>query len=119
MAIRFKVSDADARFLRVILRRAAHIARQNLAEFDRLEYGMSLRACHANGCPMDFERLSAADDFNLMHDVIGIDRHVSRVTGKLENHFFPRFAAKTPTGRTPSGPEMQRLKPSTKARGDG
>lgn len=53
---------------------------------------MDLSACHSNGCPLDFERLEQADDFNLMHDVGGIHRHINRRTGKLENCFLPRCA---------------------------
>ncbi len=53
---------------------------------------MDLLATHANGNPMDFKRLSEADDFNLTHDFCGIARHINRVTGKLENHFSPRFS---------------------------
>lgn len=52
---------------------------------------MDLSACHANGCPLDFERLAEADDFNLLHDVVGITRHISRETGQLTGHFMPRF----------------------------
>ncbi len=55
---------------------------------------MDLVACHANGCPLDFERLSDADDFNIAHDVFGIRRHLDRETGQLTDHFLPRYAAK-------------------------
>lgn len=59
---------------------------------DRLSITMDLCACHANGCPLDFERLASADDFNLLHDVGGINRHINRDTGKIEGFFRPRFA---------------------------
>ena len=42
--------------------------------------------------PLDWDRLLAADDLNFLHDVGGIRRHVNRQTGKLEDHFTPRFA---------------------------
>lgn len=60
----------------------------------QIDTRMDLLATHANGCPMDFVKLEAADDFNLLHDVSGIDRHLNRGTGKLENCFLPRCAAK-------------------------
>jgi hypothetical protein len=42
--------------------------------------------------PLDWERLLAADDFNFLHDVGGISRHINRDTGELGNFFVPRFA---------------------------
>lgn len=38
------------------------------------------------------DELLAADDGNFGHDVFGIQRHMNRDTGKLENGFMPRFA---------------------------
>lgn len=54
---------------------------------------MDLTACHANGCPVDWAMLLAADDLTFIHDVAGIQRHVNRETGKLEHCFVPRCAA--------------------------
>lgn len=60
----------------------------------RLAFIMDLLAADGvNGNPpIDFERLHAADEFNFLHDVCGIARHLDRSTGKLENCFVPRFA---------------------------
>ena len=35
-----------------------------------------------------------ADDFNFVHDFIGIQSHMNRETGKVENHFLPRFVCR-------------------------
>jgi hypothetical protein len=59
---------------------------------DRLSLAMDLTATHANGCPMDFAKLLAADDFNFKHDIVGIVNHIDRRTGELTDHFFPRCA---------------------------
>lgn len=59
---------------------------------DRMALMMDLSACHSNGCPMDFGRMLAADDFNFAHDLCGIHRHIDRVTGQLMDSFLPRFA---------------------------
>lgn len=59
---------------------------------NRLSLTMDLSACHANGCPLDLEKLLAFDDFNFYHDIWGIRRHLNRTTGKLENCFLPRCA---------------------------
>ncbi len=61
---------------------------------DRMDRYMDLVATHANGCPMDFERLLAADDFNFAHDFSGIANCLDRTTGQLTNNFLPRFAKK-------------------------
>lgn len=52
---------------------------------------MDLVACHCNGNPLDLKALLEADDFNFWHDVGGITENLNRTTGKLENHFLPRF----------------------------
>lgn len=97
--ISFEISDEDARHRDASLNRAAAVFAQAGRPFDRLHHSMNLTACHANGCPLDFAGLAAADDFNIMHDVIGIDVNLDRdddsvTSGKLLNHFLPRFARK-------------------------
>lgn len=44
-------------------------------------------------CPLRLNDLLAADRFNFAHDMCGIQRHINRETGQLENFFLPRFAA--------------------------
>jgi hypothetical protein len=54
---------------------------------------MDLTACHANGCPLKLEKmLSWERDFDLAHDVWGINRHIDRKTGEMPDCFLPRFA---------------------------
>lgn len=53
---------------------------------------MDLDAVHSNGCPLDFDKLLAFDDFNFYHDIVGIAKHLDRDTGKLKNCFRPRCA---------------------------
>lgn len=62
-------------------------------EFDTQGITMDLIACHKNGCPLKLEALASADDFNLAHDVFGINRHLDRHSGKLTDCFSPRFSA--------------------------
>lgn len=57
-----------------------------------VEIVMDLIAVHANGCPLDFRKLAKFDDFNVMHDVVGINNHIDRKTGKLRDCFRPRCA---------------------------
>lgn len=55
---------------------------------------MDIVATHANGTPLRFRALAEADDFNLLHDLVGIAEHIDRRTGKLTGHFRPRYARK-------------------------
>ena len=57
----------------------------------KLQAMMDISAAH-KAQPLDIDRWLAADDFNFMHDLIGIHNHINRETGELENAFLPRFA---------------------------
>lgn len=59
-----------------------------------LDLAMDITAVHLNGCPLDLDRLLAADDANFFHDIYGIIRHIDRNTGELLFCFLPRFAAR-------------------------
>jgi hypothetical protein len=87
--ISFKVNATERTLLRFISMRAYG---ENLIA-DQTELEMDLAATHANGCPLDFAKLLAFDDFNFGHDIRGIQGHIDRrVTGKLMNCFLPRCA---------------------------
>ena len=53
---------------------------------------LDLMECHTKACPLKLEALAKADDFNLMHDVSGIFRHMDSKAGKLTDCFLPRYA---------------------------
>lgn len=86
--VSFYVPAAAREHIETILDRTEAILGKH---FDRTSVDMDLCATHANGCPLDFQRLAQADDFNLIHDVCGIARHLNRTTGRLGDHFLPRF----------------------------
>lgn len=86
----FKINKSDSELISSIVTRAQQIEKS----LDCLSLRMDLMACHANGCPMNFQKLLDADDFNFTHDVSGIMRHLNRKTGKLEDCFLPRFATR-------------------------
>lgn len=88
MSISFTTTREETDLIAAICQRAESLG----WERDRMGTVMDLAACHANGCPLDFQRMSEADNFNLMHDVAGIARHIDRTTGKLTDCFLPRFA---------------------------
>ena len=61
----------------------------------RLDVMMDLEFCHENDQELDFEKLLAFDDANLVHDIGGLQRHFNRETWKLEDGFSPRCSIPT------------------------
>lgn len=51
---------------------------------------MDLCAVIANGEALDLDKLLAFDNPDFAHDIFGIERHLNRKTGKLEDCFLPR-----------------------------
>ena len=90
--VSFDVTRKEMALIRKIVDRAMIIVRKLKGKYKRLDCEMDLTATHANGCPLDLEKLLAADDFNFSHDVFGIRQHINRETGKLERCFLPRCA---------------------------
>ena len=61
--------------------------------FDLLDVKMYLTACHLNGCPLRLEdMLTSKDEDSLLHDIMGIARHMDKHTGTLQNCFFPHYS---------------------------
>lgn len=94
-AVSFNVSGDDAYLIDRIVERAEELCLAHGHTLDHLSTTMDLTAVHANGCPLDLTALAAADNFNLMHDVGGIARHLDRETGKLRDFFRPRYVQRT------------------------
>lgn len=92
--VSFDISEADRNLVSECADRAEELGLIGTDVDARLGFEMDLTAVHANGCPMDFQRLLDADDFNFVHDVGGIKRHLNRETGELLDMFRPRFAQK-------------------------
>lgn len=88
--INWKVNDKDDKLIKAIAKRVMRVS--NL-DWDMTHIIMDLTACHLNGCPLDLEAMKNGSDFDLMHDVLGINHHLNRDNGTLENCFLPRFAA--------------------------
>lgn len=93
--ISFQVSSRDKSAIVAIASRAMPIFSRALGR-DAPKVSdviMDLTACHANGCPLRLQDLLEADDLNLVHDVVGIHRHIDHETGALGGSFLPRFHA--------------------------
>jgi hypothetical protein len=65
-----------------------------IPHYSRMSMMMTLEFAH-DDCPLDFAALVAADKSNFLHDMLGLWRHVSRETLKIEGFFRPRFALRT------------------------
>jgi hypothetical protein len=73
-----------------IAARAVKVFAQGDVTLKRLDVMMDLEFCHENDQELDFEKLLAFDDANLVHDIGGLARHFNRTTWKLEDGFSPR-----------------------------
>jgi hypothetical protein len=91
--VSFECSSADRSTIGKIVERAKRLDLIG-RNYSGLSCTMDVTAAHCNGNPLRLEDLLKADDFNFMHDVCGIARHLNRDTGKLENFFSPRFSAR-------------------------
>ncbi|KKC39892.1 hypothetical protein WH87_04975 [Devosia epidermidihirudinis] len=72
------------------------VPKANRKGYARINLVMDLTAADGvNGnAALDWDRLLDADDFNFMHDLGGISRHIDRATGRIGGHFLPRFTLK-------------------------
>jgi hypothetical protein len=91
--IRFDIPKHELPTVRAIVDRAVRLGRRRDVDVDRISMEMDIIATHMNGNTLRLDELLAADDFNFMHDVFGIARHMDRTTGKLTNCFTPRYSA--------------------------
>ncbi len=59
----------------------------------KMDLMMDIEATHCNGNPLRLNDLLEADDFNFTHDLIGIQDHLNRTTGELQDCFVPRYSS--------------------------
>lgn len=90
--ISFDVTTAELDLVAEIAGRARAVASGLRIPYTHQTIVMDLIATHANGRPLDFERLRDFPDGDFAHDVFGIRRHLNRETGELRDCFLPRCA---------------------------
>ncbi len=93
--IDFIVNKDTSAKIRTVVQTA--VDRGLISKKDTMNHVMNLSACIAQGCDIDLDKLAAFDNFNLGHDLFGIDRHIDKedgspTGGKLLNCFLPRSA---------------------------
>lgn len=84
--INFNATKKDIKLITKIAQRAVKMN----PEYDYMDASMDVTAVHLNDCKLDLKKLLGFDDFNFAHDVFGINRHINRGNGKLQNCFLPR-----------------------------
>lgn len=94
MDMSFATSPADFQAIGKIVDRVWSTPALRRLYRSRMDAHMDLSAVHANGNPLRFGDLLAADDFSFAHDIGGISRFLDRDTGRLTNCFSPRFSAR-------------------------
>lgn len=93
-ALKMTATSEDAALIEKIAIRAIALSAANGIKRDLLSTEMDVTACHLNSVKLRLAALLAADDFNLAHDVFGIERHLDRDTGQLGGCFLPRFSVR-------------------------
>ncbi len=89
--VSFDASREDGDLAYKIAARAARMAYEAGGRYDLIDAQMDIIATHVNGNPLKLQELLEADDMNFSHDAFGIRRHINRDTGKLTQHFLPRY----------------------------
>ena len=89
--INWKITPEETALINKIVERATLLDTNNIWS-DDLNCMMDITATHNSGCPLDLQALLDFDDYQFMHDVFGIARHLNRKTGQLGNCFLPRSA---------------------------
>lgn len=91
--VNFDCDEEDMKTIQKISKRAVKMLKDFGSKRNQLDIDMDITAAHCNGNPLRLKEFLEADDFNFIHDISGIGRHLNRDTGKLENCFLPRFSA--------------------------
>lgn len=90
-----KISPTDTDLINQITKKASTFI--NHKQIDIL---MSISTAHIK-TPLKLKELLNASDFDLVHDVAGIIKHVDHKTGELKNCFLPRYTNITLNQREP------------------
>lgn len=73
--------------------RAVQVYASHNIRAERLDFIMDITTVHFGGNKLRLTDLLEADEFNFIHDIAGINRHLDRATGKLTDAFSPRYSA--------------------------
>lgn len=88
--IKFETNSIEAAWINLIVERA--LSQLSIPRHKRLGLEMDITACHLNGTRLNLVALANAEPADFSHDIAGIQFHINRETGKLDNCFTPRYA---------------------------
>jgi len=87
------LTPTEARLVKRIADRAyLRIQQLSCPLYKRATCASDVSQVHAGSCPLDLQRLLKASDFDFLHDIFGIKKHLDRRIGRLRNNFRPRTA---------------------------
>jgi len=89
MSVQFETGQENTQLMNRIVDRAVQM---QLIQREPIALMMDMAAVHKNCTEIDFVELLAAEDGDFTHDILGIQQHINRSTGKLEDDFLPRYA---------------------------
>lgn len=88
---------ADGQDLKIAKRYESTCRKAGVKPVKRMDTMMTLHFANLDDL-LDYERLLSFPDFDFMHDVIGMLRHMDRSTCKLVGFFSPRCSRPTKSG---------------------
>lgn len=86
----FKRTEAEQTIIIKVARRAQRLGL--IANDELIHCHMDLAATHANGCPLNFNKLLEFADFDFAHDINGMNHFLCQGTGQLTGQFRPKCA---------------------------
>lgn len=87
---KIKTSKDDTDLIAEIAGKAAKLYADIGHDFDMMSMVMDLEVVHAE-TPLRLEEMLESENYDFIHDIAGIRRHLNRATGRLEDFFVPRF----------------------------
>lgn len=88
-----KLTDGEIAVIEEIANRA--VLSGIVSKFRKMTLIMDIGATHLNSVKLDLKKFLAAPEFDFAHDIDGIQTHINRATGELEDFFLPRCCAPT------------------------
>ena len=98
--LNFKVAPSDFALIYAISKRALALLKERDSTKAHIEMEMGLEAVH-NCCPLRLADLLGTNDFDIVHEIVGIRENFYRKTGHFQNAFWPRFAVHEPEAIAP------------------
>lgn len=94
--VRKEIAPEDLQTIEKIVRKAKRVIEKWRGKIDLLKLRADLIKAYSHNERIDLETLYTFDEFNFLHDIIGIMRHLNQKTGKFKDHFVPRAARQKP-----------------------